>query len=139
MIPVAVIAPSSFKSAPDVIKVDCSFSEEGLLSRFNEYRQHDVIMDSYLDSKSQTRANSLDRNLDNHVGFRVMWRNNDFARYKTVAEVLTSNNCSSTEILFNQWRRSPDHWAAITDESYDVVGIGYANNVAVAIFGDLKK
>lgn len=116
---------------------DCSFSDDEILSDINSVRTNKVSVDQFLESKAQTRADSLTPSLDSHDGFNRMVANYELSRYAYIGEVLASNDCPSTFQLWIQWKNSPGHWAVINNERYDVVGIGFKNGVAVVIFGDL--
>lgn len=129
--------PVAHTTAPVVVR-DCTFSEPDMLSRINEVRTHKVTVDPYLQTITVKRIATMPYELDDHVGMRLLRSNGVFNGYSATGEILASNYCPSTNQIFSQWKSSPPHWAAITDERYDVVGIGFNGQSAVVIFGDLK-
>lgn len=121
-----------------VTKIDCSFSEQELLNKFNAVRVKPLTLDNGLDWIAQQRADVITYELDHHAGFRVLVNNRAFDnKFFNLAEILASNKCASTDQMFNQWKSSEGHWRAILDERYDVLGVGFNGQSAVVIFGDL--
>lgn len=126
------------KPTPAVVR-DCTFNEQTMIGLMNGVRTNKLVLDTYLDSVAQKRADTIPYELDNHAGFRVLATNGTLVSYRGVNEILASNNvCASTDNIFTQWKLSSAHWGAITDERYDVLGIGFNGQSAVVIFGDLR-
>ncbi|MDP4225062.1 MAG: CAP domain-containing protein [Bacteroidota bacterium] len=119
-------------------KVDCSFNSLTLLDKINSVRSHKLTFDEGLMEIAQKRAVSLPPELDHHAGFRQLISDKAFDyKFHYLSEILASNPCASTDNMFTQWKNSPSHWSAITNERFDVLGIGYNSQGAVVIFGDL--
>ena len=119
--------------------VDCSFSKEAMLQKINSVRTHKLVVDKDITVIAQERTNTIPFELDHHKGFLAMVA--DYRLKSNLAytgEILASNHCPSTNQIFSQWRNSPDHWSAIENEDYDVLGIGFNGQSAVVIFGDFR-
>lgn len=119
-------------------RLSCDFSESELLEKINSVRTYKLSIDPYLDFIAQDRADKLSRSLDNHAGMRTLRSSGVFNNYRGTGENLASSGCPSADRLFIQWKNSPGHWINITDEHYNVIGIGFnkSQGTAVTIFGD---
>ena len=117
---------------------DCTFNEQTMLDDINSVRTHKLVVDPYLEQVADKRIVTVPYDLDNHAGFNVLATDGSLTMYKLVGEILASNQCASTKQIFSQWQNSPGHWAIITNESMDVLGIGFNGQSAVVIFGDLR-
>jgi uncharacterized protein YkwD len=111
-----------------------------MLAKINSVRTHKLTENRLLDTIAQKRADTIPYELDHHAGFHKLIKDGTFNNViiAYVGEILASNHCPSTEQIFTQWRNSPEHWSAITNEQYDVLGIGFNGQSVVVIFGDLR-
>jgi uncharacterized protein YkwD len=56
---------------------------------------------------------------------------------EAVAKSSTATGASTASVLFNIWKNSPPHWALITSEQFNYIGIGVALTAGGAPFGAL--
>lgn len=132
---------------PKVERVDCTYSEDELLTQINAEREKvgvkPVVIDSGLDKLSEDRAVALNGKMDFHVGFRKLSDSYVYSdRFGYVGENLVGDEtytCHSAKGYVISWMHSTDgHRETMLDPRYDLIGIGFYKGVAVTQYGDLR-
>lgn len=128
----------TYSPTPVENATECVFDDGVLLREINLARKQPVRVNKPLDTYAQKRANSLNGQMDNHVGFR---KTNDylFSEFTTLSENLAGvkGMCITEKSFVESWLTSKlGHREVMLDSRYDYIGIGYYKGVVVTIFGD---